>query len=232
MWDGRAMECRSTVFRVRSDPELRQSAKKTDGASLQRKSDSRRVVLSARWSDAWCLYARRASGTYWCKWRHGVRCASSSGTRRLMVALLFTPWNVFVAGPVIHSHPICMAVPTGSIGCPSVAQPQVGALRKVLNDHRDLAIAAVAWLVVNCIVVGGLLQSYSTERKYYSTLRSLESDTKALQARDASPQEWQALRTRIKQTLAPIVVDLRKTAAANEPIRQHLLWAVRINCRG
>jgi hypothetical protein len=81
--------------------------------------------------------------------------------------------------------------------------------------------------MINAVVLVSWSRSYATERKYFATLRSLEAEMDALQVRDPSPREWAALRARVKETLAPIVQDLKKQASASEPVRQHLLWAAR-----
>ncbi len=94
-------------------------------------------------------------------------------------------------------------------------------------DKRTLAIVAATWALINGVALLTLSDSYAAERSYYETLRELEAETRALQKGDADPQEWVALRARAKETLAPIVKDLKKKASAREPVCQHLLWAAR-----
>jgi hypothetical protein len=132
-----------------------------------------------------------------------------------------------LSGPVIQRESTRSAAATSPTASSTVPRNYMRTLRELVQDNREYAIAAVAWLLFNAIIIFVFLQSYATERAYYSTLRSLAAEAKALQARDASPQEWAALRACAKQTLAPIIQDLTKRASAAEPIRQHLLWAAR-----
>lgn len=102
-----------------------------------------------------------------------------------------------------------------------------GRFADALRSNRDLVVIIGVWILANAAVLGWWSQEYRTERKYRAVLRGFETDVKALQDRDASPAEWSELRQRVKQTLAPMVADLKRSASASEPVRQHLLWAAR-----
>jgi hypothetical protein len=99
--------------------------------------------------------------------------------------------------------------------------------REFIRDNRDPVIAVAVWLVINVVILVAWTEPYTTERRYFATLRSLEAEVKALRDRDASGQDWTALRARGQRRLIPMVADLEKTANASEPIRQHILWAAR-----
>jgi hypothetical protein len=99
--------------------------------------------------------------------------------------------------------------------------------RQFISDNRDILVVVAVWALVNVGALVAWSDPYSTERKYFRTMRQLEEKVHSLQTRDASPDEWKALRLKAKEALAPIVADLKKTASASHPIRQHLLWAAR-----
>jgi hypothetical protein len=115
----------------------------------------------------------------------------------------------------------------GVSGSPVGARGANRPRRQHVRDNRYLAISLAAWLLINAVILVGWPQSHQTERKYLATLRGLEAETKSLQTRNASPQEWSALRARTKRILGPIVQDLKTRASPSEPICQHLLWVVR-----
>jgi hypothetical protein len=98
---------------------------------------------------------------------------------------------------------------------------------EIVRANVDIAAGLTVWFVLNAVVLALWSQSYSTERQYYTTLRQLESQVKAFQSRNASEQEWAAMRDHAKDTLGPIAADLGKSASASTPIRQNLLWAAR-----
>jgi hypothetical protein len=113
-----------------------------------------------------------------------------------------------------------------AVSTSKVCEPR-RSLQQIARDNSDIAVAAIAWMLINAVISIASSQSYPTERNYFASLRSLDADVTDLQSRPASEQEWAVLRARAKQTLAPIVNDLKQTARASEPIRQHLLWAAR-----
>lgn len=100
-------------------------------------------------------------------------------------------------------------------------------LRQFVNDNREILVAVAVWGLLNLGVLVAWSDPYATERKYFTTMRRLEEEAHSLQSRNASAEEWKDLEFKAKETLAPIVADLKKTASASQPIRQHLLWAAR-----
>jgi hypothetical protein len=92
---------------------------------------------------------------------------------------------------------------------------------------RELLIGLLLWALLNVGVLVAWSDRFATERGYYATLRSLEHEVHGLQSRHATSEEWRALRAKTKETLAPIVADLKRTASPSRSIRQHLLWAAR-----
>jgi hypothetical protein len=117
--------------------------------------------------------------------------------------------------------------PRSSITSPRAGQTSAEGLRELLRGNWRLVIVATAWVLANAVLIVGLPQPYATERGYYDTLRGLEAEANDLQARNASQQEWTDFRARVKDTLTPIIQDLKKRASATEPVCQHLLWAAR-----
>jgi hypothetical protein len=96
-----------------------------------------------------------------------------------------------------------------------------------LRDNLDIVAGVAVCLVINAALLYGWSQSRSTEQRYVGILRQLDADVKELRLRNASDREWNELRLRVTKTLEPIVKDLKKTANASDPVRQHLLWAAR-----
>jgi hypothetical protein len=111
--------------------------------------------------------------------------------------------------------------PANAVGVP----PRT--LRQMARDNRGIFVAVALWGLLNVCALLAWSDPYATERKYFTSMRRLEGEIHALQSRDASPEEWNSLRAKVKETLAPIVADLKKTASASQPLRQHLLWAAR-----
>jgi len=100
-------------------------------------------------------------------------------------------------------------------------------LRGRIRADWPIVVAVLVWAAANVAVWNVLDPLQSTERRYFQIL----SDA-AQKARDARAQGLdQADRGRIAasviQEIKPIVADLKKTASASEPIRQHLLWAAK-----
>jgi hypothetical protein len=94
-------------------------------------------------------------------------------------------------------------------------------------DNREI-VSIVLWALLNVGVLVAWSDPYAAERQYFTTSRQLEDEARVLQSRNASAQEWIALRAKAKQALAPIVADLKRKASVARPIRQHLLWAARV----
>jgi len=100
-------------------------------------------------------------------------------------------------------------------------------LRERVRADWPILVGVLVWAIANVAVWNVLDPLQSTERRYFQIL----SDA-AQKARDARAQGLdQADRGRIAasviQEIKPIVADLKKTASASEPIRQHLLWAAK-----
>jgi hypothetical protein len=100
-------------------------------------------------------------------------------------------------------------------------------LCELLKDNRELVVGVLILTLINVGALVAWSDPFSTERKYFMTLRHLEDEIRTLRSRDASAEEWRSLRAEAKRTLEPIVADLRRSASVSRPIRQHLLWVAR-----
>ncbi len=114
----------------------------------------------------------------------------------------------------------------------SAREPAFSALslRKIwalLRGNGEIVAAIVVWALVNAVVLGWWSLEYRTERRYAATLHRLAQRVAELRSRAASAEEWNALRKQVKEQLDPMVSDLKRSASASQPIRQHLLWAAR-----
>ena len=198
-----------------------------DRTSLESCRAKRRVVLPARW---------QTHGP--CRVDALQKLIGASGDTASDVLVGRTgdgPWGPFYSlpgtsrppGPVIPSALSCSPAAPGPLEPAWAAHTRTRELRGLVQLNWKLALVAGAWLLVNAVIIVGFSQSNVTERGYYLTLRRLEDETKDLQARNASPQDWTAFRAHVKETLSPIVQDLKKRANTTEPISQHLLWAAR-----
>jgi len=83
------------------------------------------------------------------------------------------------------------------------------------------------WILLNVLFLLFWPQPYARERRYLETLQGIVAEADQLRAKPASEQEWQELARRTKQTLAPMVRDLEKSANSSELVRQQLLWCAR-----
>jgi len=95
------------------------------------------------------------------------------------------------------------------------------------RQHADLSAGLGAWVLANVVLLLFWPQSYSRERRYLEILKQMDREAQELRIRDADGFAWEAFVIRSQATLAPMVKDLKKSANAYEPIRQHLLWAAR-----
>jgi hypothetical protein len=99
------------------------------------------------------------------------------------------------------------------------------------RKHADLLVAMLLFVALNAILFATMKPPYAEERKSLATLLDIRDELRVLQMRAATDAEWLDFRSKSERTLAPIIADLEKTASADQPIRQHLLWAGRDNLR-
>jgi hypothetical protein len=95
------------------------------------------------------------------------------------------------------------------------------------QGHRDIAAAAGVWILLNVLFLLYWPEPYARERRYLATLQSVVAEADQLRASGASDKEWQDLRKRAKDGLAPMIGDLQKSASSAELPRQQLLWCAR-----
>jgi hypothetical protein len=107
------------------------------------------------------------------------------------------------------------------------SQVATSGLRSLLHRHWDIGAAIGAWILLNGSLLLFWPQSYARERRYLQTLQAINADVQDLRAKPASDEEWHQFAERTRQTLAPIVTDLKKSASSTEPVRQQLLWSAR-----
>ncbi len=100
-------------------------------------------------------------------------------------------------------------------------------LRQWIRADWPLVAGILVCAVVNVVLWNWLDPFYGTERRYFHVLAGI-----AQQAREAREQKLESaergrMAAAAAKELKPIVDDLKKTASASEPIRQHLLWAAK-----
>jgi hypothetical protein len=100
-----------------------------------------------------------------------------------------------------------------------------------LRRNVDLIGSVLVLVGLNAILYATVKPPLSEEHRYFDTMRALRGEVETLQLRKASADDWNAFRIRSEETLNPIVKELERTANADRPIRQHLLWAGRDNLR-
>jgi hypothetical protein len=83
------------------------------------------------------------------------------------------------------------------------------------------------WILLNVLFLLFWPQPYARERRYLATLQGIVGEADQLRAKPASDREWQELALRTRQSLAPMVRDLEKSANSSELVRQQLLWSAR-----
>jgi hypothetical protein len=99
--------------------------------------------------------------------------------------------------------------------------------RALLLRHWDLAAGIAIWAMVNLAFVLFWPGSYAQERRDLETLKQMSVKVQELRAKQASDVEWREFRERALPKLQAMAKDLKSSASAAEPIRQHLLWAAR-----
>jgi hypothetical protein len=82
-----------------------------------------------------------------------------------------------------------------------------------------LAAAAIGLSLIAIVAFGG------SERTQYAQLDEVWQEIRGLRDRRASDQEWSAFAAEAREKVQPIVKNLKRTAHADDPVRQHLLWA-------
>lgn len=107
----------------------------------------------------------------------------------------------------------------------SPAEP--GDIRRFIRAHGDTVAAVGAWILLNVLYVSFWPTPYTRERRYLQTLRAINVEVQNLHAKPTSDAQWHQFSERARQTLAPIVSDLKKSASSSEPARQRLLWSAR-----
>jgi hypothetical protein len=114
-----------------------------------------------------------------------------------------------------------------AVPAPAPALKRRPSLGERMRADWPILVGVLVWAGVNLVLWSVLDPFHRTERKYFDVLTKA-----AQQARDARAKGLDdASRGRIAaaaiQEIKPIVEDLKKTANASEPIRQHLLWAAK-----
>ncbi len=109
----------------------------------------------------------------------------------------------------------------------SVPQSRWKEFGPFFQQHRDLAAVVGAWVLLNVLFVLLWPEPYAKERRYLATLQDVLKEADQLRSSGAQGSEWGSLAKRTKERLAPIVIDLQKSASSSELPRQQLLWCAR-----
>jgi hypothetical protein len=100
-------------------------------------------------------------------------------------------------------------------------------LRERLRWDWPIAAGVLAWAIVNVALWNVLDPYHGTEHKYFRAIADAAQKAHDARAQGISGAARGRIATTAVQSLNPIVDDLKKTANASDPIRQHLLWAAK-----
>jgi hypothetical protein len=115
------------------------------------------------------------------------------------------------------------ALPSESMSSPaSFAKRGPGFVGK-LRLNREIVAGALIWAGVNLVLWYVLDPFHRTENRYFQALS--RASQKAHDARALGSADRGRIAAAVIQEVKPIVEELKKTANASDPIRQHLLWA-------
>lgn len=149
---------------------------------------------------------------------------------------LWAPFQSGVPMPAGSRTLLQAALPTSVSAADRSRRPEVGqgprhglygGLRSIVRGRTDVAVAVGVWLLANVSVVLFWPMPYANERQYLATLQKIVGEVHEMRVASATDAQWQEMRARTKETLAPILKDLQKSASSSEPARQQLLWSAR-----
>ncbi len=96
-------------------------------------------------------------------------------------------------------------------------------LRRGLRADWLVVAGVLVWAGVNLVLWNVLDPFRRTENRYFQILTNAAQKARDAQALDATARGRMA--ASVVEEIKPIVEDLKKSANASEPVRQHLLWA-------
>lgn len=107
------------------------------------------------------------------------------------------------------------------------------ALVEMISDRMSPRIVwpvvlIAVWILINYIVLRSI-NPYETEREYLDQFVAIGDELARFRDTKDQAQGWEKFAGQSHQIVARIVDDLQKTAAAEHPMRRHLLWAGK-NC--
>jgi len=108
-----------------------------------------------------------------------------------------------------------------------VRQAQSGKACSHSQRCLEIAMFVAIWIMLNLLFYSFWSDSYAPERRYLATLQEIVDEIDHLRSSGGSDREWQDLSRRTRDSLAPIVATLRKSASSSELARQQLLWCAR-----
>ena len=100
-------------------------------------------------------------------------------------------------------------------------------LRERLRWDWPIAAGVLAWAIVNVALWNVLDPNHGTEHKYFQAIADAAQKAQDARAQGLDPAARGRIAATAVQSIKPIVDDLKKTANASDPIRQHLLWAAK-----
>jgi hypothetical protein len=92
-----------------------------------------------------------------------------------------------------------------------------------LRGDWPIVAGVLVWAGVNLVLWNVLDPFRRTENRYFQILTNAAQKARDAQALDAG--ERGRIAASVVEEIKPIVEDLKKSANASEPVRQHLLWA-------
>lgn len=144
-------------------------------------------------------------------------------------------WLAFRSGAQTIPTPSARATAAGSFDRSPSARPVLsanwggksGGIASFFGQYRYLLLIVGVWILLNALFLTFWPAPYEKERRYLATLEEVVKEADQLRSTGARGKEWADLAKRSRDKLAPIVVDLKKSASSSELPRQQLLWCAR-----
>jgi hypothetical protein len=100
-------------------------------------------------------------------------------------------------------------------------------LRERFRGEWPIVVGVVAWAGINLAMWIVLDPFHRTERNYFDKLTKAAQQARDARAKGLDDASRGRIAAAVIQQMKPVVEELKQSASASEPIRQHLLWAAK-----
>jgi hypothetical protein len=107
-----------------------------------------------------------------------------------------------------------------------VLKPSLNLGERIRVDW-PLVVGVLVWVGLNVVLWNVLDPFQGTEHRYFQIVSDAAQKAREARTQGLDEAARGRLAASVAKELKPIVEDLKKTANASDPIRQHLLWAAK-----